>query len=65
MGYKDQYTCPRCGYVFSILLNADEWQRTINCRKCQKVMNIRNRFHIQNAVKSKKKAHYLHKSLLN
>ncbi len=68
MSFNEEYTCPRCGFIFKIELKNSESNCIVNCNKCEKTMNIRN---IRNILQlnitqqANKKVHYLHKSLLN
>ncbi len=65
MNKEEKYICPRCGFGFKLELCSNELYRNIRCLKCEKEMNIRNRFHSPLVNPLKKKVHYLHKSLLN
>ena len=65
MSIGDKYTCPKCGFIVRIKLDIDEPRRIVNCVKCDKEMNIHNRYRSDKILNRPKKAHYLHKSLLN
>ena len=65
MGIGEKYTCPKCGFIVRIKLDLEETRRIVNCIMCDKEMNIHNRYRSDKMLKKSKKAHYLHKSLLN